>query len=135
MKLTGRCYCGEVHYAFDGDPITFGQCHCRECQYLTGGGANFALMVPESGLRVTQGTPRQFARADLEAPRVRDFCATCGTHLLTRPPGVDFVVLKVGTLDDPEQIGLPKFAIFMCDAQPFHVVAEGVAKFDKRPPA
>lgn len=134
MELTGRCYCGEVQYELNGEPITFGQCHCRECQYLTGGGANFALMVKTADFRFTKGTAKSFARADLDAPRVRDFCATCGTHLLTKPPGVDFMIIKVGTLDDPKAIGLPKFAIFMCDKQPFHVVADGVPQFDKRPP-
>lgn len=65
----------------------------------------------------------------------RAFCATCGTHLTTRRPGLDAVVLKIGTLDDPKLYGGPAIAIFTEDKQPFHVVADGVHQFEKLPPA
>ena len=42
------------------------QCHCRECQYLTGGSANVFMAVPEDGLTFTQGTPKGFTRSDIE---------------------------------------------------------------------
>ena len=38
MKVTGGCYCGALRYEAEGDPIMKGECHCRECQYLTGSG-------------------------------------------------------------------------------------------------
>ena len=38
MAITGRCYCGAVRYEADGPPAFKGQCHCRECQYISGGG-------------------------------------------------------------------------------------------------
>ena len=37
MRLEGGCYCGEVRYVAEGDPMMQAQCHCRECQYITGG--------------------------------------------------------------------------------------------------
>ena len=72
-------------------------------------------------------------KLDLDAPVTREFCPECGTHLLSRVPGMPAVLLKVGTLDSPGDFGAPQMAIFLCDNQPFHVVPEGVATFDKGP--
>ena len=134
MTVTGHCYCGELAYEAEGDPVMQAECHCRECQYISGGGPNFFMMMPEEGFRYTSGTPSQFTRSDIETPRTRDFCGNCGTHILTRLPGRPMVVLKVGTLDHPGVYSGPQAAIFMCDTQAFHVVAEGVPTFDKLPP-
>lgn len=133
MKLTGGCYCGNVRYEVDGDPMMKAQCHCRECQYLTGGGPNFFMAMPIPSFKYVKGAPKEFKRADLAAPVTREFCADCGTHMITRPQGFPALILKVGSLDDPKQYGGPQAAIYMCDAQPFHMVPDGVKPFDKLP--
>ena len=134
MELKGRCYCGELRYEVTGDPVIKGQCHCRECQYVSGGGPNFIFGFREKGFAYTAGEPSSFSRSDLDSPVTREFCAKCGTHILSRVPEIrGVVILKVGTLDDPKQFGSPEMAIYMCDAQPFHVVPEGVKAFDRIP--
>ncbi len=133
MGMVGGCYCGEIRYEAGGAPVLKAQCHCRECQYISGGGPNFFMLMPEDQFQFTQGTPKQFTRSDIENPRTRDFCGTCGTHLLTRLPGRDQVVLKVGTLDDPSQFEASQMAIYMIDTQPFHLVPDGAPVFDRVP--
>lgn len=132
--MKGGCYCGEVRYEITGEPVARSQCHCRECQYITGGGANFFLLVPNDALKFTQGTPKSFSRADLETPVARDFCPTCGTHLLTRLPNRPVTVVKAGTLDDPAgDYGKPQMAIHLADRQPFHLVDDNIPQYDRRP--
>ncbi len=133
MSLTGRCYCGSLRFEISAEPAFNGQCHCRECQYISGGSPNVVLGVPSTEFKYTQGTPAAYSRDDLETPVVREFCGNCGTHILARPPGIGMDIVKVGTLDDPSQYPGPQMAIFMCDAQPFHVVPDGVATFDRTP--
>src|SRR5215468_8327767 len=103
MKLTGGCYCGAVRYEAEGEPMMKAQCHCRECQYITGGSPNMFVAMSPDGFKYTRGAPKQFARKDLEKPVTREFCAECGTHVVTRP-NRPIVVIKVGTLDEPGQI-------------------------------
>lgn len=98
MKLEGGCYCGQVRYTAEGEPMVKGQCYCRECQYITGGAPHTYLLMRPEGFIYTRGEPRQFARGDLESPVTREFCATCGTHILTRRPGVRAVILKAARL-------------------------------------
>ena len=133
MKASGGCYCKELRYDIDGPVQAAAQCHCRECQYFTGGAVNTLMAFSESNVHFTKGTVRTFARTDLDTPVERFFCPTCGTHLggrSTNRPAM--LIIRVGTLDDPS-IFRPQAAIFMCDAQPFHNVEEGLPAFDKRP--
>jgi hypothetical protein len=134
MKLEGGCYCGKVRYAAEGEPLLKAQCHCRECQYISGGAPNMFMLMPPSGFGYVQGEPKRFARSDLENPVTREFCVDCGTHLTTRRPGLPAVILKVGTLDDPGVFERVQMAIFTVDKQPFHQIAEGVPIFERLPP-
>ncbi len=133
MKLEGGCYCGAVRFAADGEPMMKAQCHCRECQYMTGGGPNVFIAMPVAGFGYTKGGPKTFTRGDLERPVTREFCAECGTHLATRPRGFPAVIVKVGALDDPSQFSGPDMAIYTIDKQAFHHVPEGLPTFERLP--
>lgn len=133
MRLEGRCYCGALRYVAEGEPMLRAQCHCRECQYISGGAPNMFLMLPAGSFQYTQGTPKLFTRSDLENPVTREFCAECGTHIMTRRPGMSGVILKAGTLDDPSLFGLPQMAIFTIDKQAFHQIPEGLPTFERLP--
>jgi hypothetical protein len=134
MDIEGGCYCGALRYKASGDPIFQGQCHCRECQYISGGSPNMVLGMPGDGFSYTKGAAKQFQRGDLESPVTREFCGECGTHILSIAPALGGArLLKVGTLDDPKQYAGPQMAIYLCDKQSFHSVPEGVPTFDTMP--
>lgn len=134
MHIEGGCYCGSVRYSLDGEPIFRAQCHCRECQYMTGGAPNMVMGLPDADFRYTQGETRSFTRPDLDNAVTREFCPDCGTPLLTRSPAMPgAIILKAGTMDDPSLYEGPQMAIFCCDKQSFHTIPEGVPSFDKAP--
>ena len=120
MKVTGGCYCKALRYEAEGEPLMKAQCHCRECQHITGGSPNVFMAMPIPGFRYTQGAPQQFTRSDLE-------------RAVTRAPGFPAVIIKVGSMDDPSLYGGPMLAIYTCDKQAFHRIPEGIATFEKLP--
>src|SRR5512139_2798115 len=123
MELEGGCYCGAIRYRTKGEVLFKAQCHCRECQYISGGHPNVVMAMPEAGFTYTKGAPKQFRRRDLASPVTREFCAECGTHVLTRAPAVPgAVLLKVGTFDDPSLFDGPELVIYTIDKQAFHHV-------------
>ncbi len=134
MEVEGGCYCGAVRYKASGEPQFRGQCHCRECQYISGGSPNMVMGMPGDGFAYTKGEPKLFKRSDLENPVTREFCADCGTHIVSRAPSMgDAALLKVGTLDNPEDFGASQMAIFTVDQQSFHHIPEGIPSFERTP--
>ena len=134
MKIDGGCYCGALRFSSTGDPMFKAQCHCRECQYFSGGHPNAVMALPEGTFSYTKGKPKTFKRSDLATPVNREFCAECGTQILARAPGLPgMVILKVGTLDDQKLFDGPQMAIFLVDKQPYHHVPEGIATFERTP--
>lgn len=129
--LKGGCYCGKTRYSCEGEAVMKAQCHCRECQYISGGGPNYFMIMPLDGFSYTSGEVSQFTRDDIENARTRDFCPNCGTHILTRLPGRPLVVLKVGTLDNPADYPGPDSAIFTIDKQHFHEIPEDLPAFER----
>ena len=132
--VTGGCYCGEIRFEVIGPQEAAFQCHCRECQYITGGNANIVVVFAETDFRYTKGVTTTFARSDLETPVTRHFCSSCGTAIGSRSPSrPNSMIVKVGTLDYPGDYQA-KAAIFTCDKQPYHHIPSDIPAFDKRPP-
>ena len=133
MKISGGCYCGAIKYESLGDIQASIQCHCRECQYITGGNPNVIMIMPLSGFEFVKGIPKTFKRKDIEKAVTRLFCENCGTGIGTKNPNrPNSIILKVGTFDDPS-IFKPDIAIFTIDKQKFHYIEDGLKSFERRP--
>jgi hypothetical protein len=134
MEIQGGCYCGALRYKATGDSLFTGQCHCRECQYISGGHPNVIVGMPEAGFTWTKGSPKPYRRGDLATPVTREFCSECGTHILSKAPGLPGAVLiKVGTFDDPSVFAGPQMVIYTIDKQTFHHSPDGVPTFERVP--
>jgi len=134
MTITGGCYCGAVRYEAEGEPIMKARCHCRECQYFTGGEGNDFMAMPVSGFRFVKGEPKSYTRPDLTGAATRQFCPDCGTPLLTKSPALPIaVILKVGSLDDPRLFEGPQVILQTADAHPFHLMPDGIPAFPRFP--
>jgi hypothetical protein len=134
MKLTGGCYCGAVRFEAVGEPMMKAQCHCRECQYFTGGQPNDFIAMPISGVTFTKGASKGFAHPDKPGGVCREFCGDCGTPLFTRAPAMPTaLIFKVGALDDPSVFGRPQIIMQTADAQSFHIIPDGIPAFARWP--
>ncbi|WP_144637960.1 GFA family protein [Bordetella genomosp. 13] len=132
--LTGGCQCGAVRYALSAGPITAATCHCRDCQYSSGGAPAHALIVPADAIRVSQGQPRQYRYAGGSGREVmRSFCPDCGTPLFGSSDGVPYAVVRAGSLDDPEAFR-PRVSLWTASAPSWHHVADDAPAFPGNAP-
>ena len=101
MEETGRCYCGELRYSVRGSLEGSLQGHCRECQYITVGNPNVAVVFALEDFKFTEGLSAKLVQSDLETPVVRHFCANSGTGTGSRSPALpNSMLAKVDTFNN-----------------------------------
>jgi len=126
----GGCHCGAVRYEVSGDTLTAATCHCRDCQYASGGAPAHALLFAPQALRVVQGQAREYTyRGDSGNTVVRSFCPDCGTPLFGHTAGQDYVIVKVGSLDDPG-VFRSQMTLWAGSAPAWHHIDRSVPTYD-----
>lgn len=79
--VTGRCYCGVVHFSAATAPRVVSYCHCWDCRRVTGAPVAAFAAFDDAALRYDPdlGAPAS------HAPGVqRWFCGACGSPLAAR---------------------------------------------------
>ena len=129
--FTGGCRCRAVRYRCTSEPMLVLHCHCRDCQYASGGDGSTAMIVSADDMSI-EGTFASFAStADSGNTVLRQFCATCGSPLFARSPvSPALLAIKAATLDESSWLA-PAAHIWMDSAPTWACVAAGVLTFPK----
>lgn len=130
---TGRCHCGAIVYAFDGEALRSSICNCRDCQRCAGAASVAWIAVPREAFRVEQGAPVVYRSSpDTE----RWFCGTCGAGLFyineVALPGL--VDIQTATLDDLEAFP-PQAQVQCAEAPVWAATLHELPRFDRFPSA
>ena len=129
----GGCACGAIRFQISA-PAGLGVCHCRACQYASGGGAAYVALAPKGSLQVTAGSAKiHFTAADSGARIGRAFCADCGTPLYSLvPPTTPFDIVNAGALDDRSSLQ-PVLEVYTQSAPPWHAFHPDVPAYPGSP--
>ena len=113
-RLTGGCLCGEVAYVLDDEFSAFYQCHCTQCQQLTGSAfaANIFTHVDNiewlsgyGSVKTYEHPTRQFSKA---------FCQECGSAMPFVNKSQTSLIVPAGSLADQPSIE-PQANIFVSE--------------------
>jgi hypothetical protein len=130
----GGCRCGAIRYEVAAEPMAVMDCHCRDCQYASGGSHTTAVVVPAAAFKLLKGTPKRWmSKGDSGQDVGRGFCEVCGTPVLSYPPGGAIAVIKAGTLDDPSWLKVAG-ALYTKSAQPWAHIDPNKMRFERMPP-
>ncbi|MEO0327458.1 MAG: GFA family protein [Pseudomonadota bacterium] len=104
-KLTGSCLCEKVTFKGDADIKAIINCHCDDCQKVTGSVHGTLMIVPQSDIEMV-GEPSTFEHvADSGNQLTKIFCSSCGSQvagLNTGRPGM--MTLRAGSIDQKELV-------------------------------
>src|SRR5580658_8852272 len=82
VPFSGGCICGKVRYECSSAPLLMLNCHCRDCQQVSGGPYTPVVVVRMSDFKITKGAPQHYATTRLSGkPNRRGFCPKCGSRL------------------------------------------------------
>ena len=100
-KHTGHCYCGEINFETNGDPIWISHCHCESCRRHSG-----SAMTTFAGFRPGQVAFNNPPSSHSHNEGItRQFCSSCGSpiaYLSSASP--DEIHLYLGLFDDLENL-------------------------------
>ena len=127
----GGCRCGKVRYECTSAPMVSLHCHCRDCQYASGGAFSTIVVVATNALEMKGELSGFTVTADSGNQLTRKFCPNCGTPILSELHSQpNLMVLKAGTLDDPSWLK-PSFSIWTASGQPWSEEIHELPKFAK----
>jgi hypothetical protein len=96
---TGRCFCGAVELTATGQPAAMGYCHCESCREWSAGPVNAFSLWPPAAVRITKGADN-VGRYQKTERSIRQWCKTCGGHLLTEHPLWSLTDVYVAVIPD-----------------------------------
>jgi hypothetical protein len=97
MSYTGQCFCGAVHVEATGEPVAMGYCHCSSCRSWSAAPVNaFTLWKPEA-VKITSGA-QYVGTFEKTRTSQRQYCTTCGGHLMTNHPPFGLIDVYAATL-------------------------------------
>ena len=108
QEQKGSCWCGNVRMAFSTEPVSVGNCHCKDCRKAVG--ASFvtwlALALEELTL---SGSVKKICR---NAGKERWFCSQCGSSIAFNPEGSGVIAINAMLLDNAEAFP-PQFDVWL----------------------
>jgi len=131
--ITGGCLCGAVRYELNAPMLFGGFCHCIDCR-KTSSSHSASMAVPEAALVVSGETRAYSSPGGSGNPVTRVFCPVCGAGIVSKGARPGVVMLKAGTLDDPEHFK-PAAAIYTSQAPSWDAPRPDLPAFPKMPPA
>lgn len=134
MTHTGQCFCGQVRFSIDADPVGARMCWCRDCQRIASGSATVNVLFREEAVRFTGDITTLTKTADSGNTVERGFCPKCGSQMYSKtvnPKGAPMRI-RAGTLDDPELIA-PQAIIWADSAPSWAVLDPALPRFPRGP--
>jgi len=115
LKIEGACYCGEITFQAEVDSDNVFNCHCTDCQTLSGSAYRTIAPSIEGTFEFISGTPKVFVKvAENGSRRAQAFCSECGTPIYSAPDddSSSVIGIRVGAIKQRDQ--LPPKSQYWC---------------------
>jgi len=103
MTITGSCLCGEIHYSINqniGDVI---HCHCIKCRKAHGSAFSSVAKIEDQKFSLSDASQHLKSYQSSEG-KYRHFCSNCGSQIYAKRDKTDFIILRLGTLNDDSMV-------------------------------
>jgi len=130
----GSCLCGAIHYKFHHAPVRMVQCHCAQCQKISGTGHASQAFFKEQDVEIRGNSKSYGFAADSGNQKTYHFCPTCGSRLHGKNSGrPNITIVPVGCMEDNSWF-TPQAVAYTSCREAWDVTTEQVPNFDTMPP-
>ncbi len=99
-KLTGACLCGSIAFSLKDDFKAFYQCHCKQCQQLTGSAFASNIFTDPDNISWIKGK-NNISHFEHELRGFsKSFCKTCGSALPFVNKSKTSLIVPAGSLNE-----------------------------------
>lgn len=132
-QLSGQCLCGKVSFKADGDIAMQGNCHCTDCQQISGSAYATLIFMSKDSVDITGETKRFEHTVDSGNVLSKDFCPNCGSQMFggnaARPGSI---AIKAGGINEKDLIK-PQFNVYTSSKMACTLMDDTLPAFDKMP--
>lgn len=125
--LTGKCFCGAVHYTAPDQFLYAMNCHCSNCRRTTGSAFKPFAGIARDRLAVTKGRANLLIFGDDNANDTH--CGVCGSLLYSVVRDGAFVHVALGTLVDAPSIR-PTAHIFVGSKASWFTITDDLPQYE-----
>lgn len=136
FPVEGGCLCGAWRYQITAMPLAVYNCHCKDCQRLTGSSYGTSMPTRREHVRHLSGRAVAFDKVADSGRVVRMLaCVQCGGRCWNEPlASPDLLILRPGTLDDSSWAA-PIGNIWTASRVPFAEIDRDWVNFEAQPPS
>lgn len=131
---TGQCRCGDIAITISDKPKLCSQCHCKDCQRLSGTGHFSLAFFAEQSVKITGEATGYAVTTDRGNRNTRYFCPKCGSRVYgvnTGRPGM--VSIPVGILDDHSWYE-PNVVVYVKQRESWDITRTDIPNYEEMPP-
>jgi hypothetical protein len=100
LRLTGRCLCGAVQFSVKNEFKAFYQCHCKQCQQLTGSAFTSNILTAPKNIEWLKGKHNVAVYDHPTRGFSKSFCSICGSGLPFINKGKTTLIIPAGSLNE-----------------------------------
>lgn len=103
-NITGSCLCGEISYEISQNVGDIAHCHCIKCRKAHGAAFSSVAKIEDKNFLLKDES--QFLKSyESSEGKTRYFCSCCGSKIYAKRDNTDFIILRLGTLNDESMAG------------------------------
>jgi hypothetical protein len=113
-ELNGECLCGAIKYSVADNFKAFYQCHCKQCQKLTGSAFASNLFTAPENITWLRGQDKVSIYAHASRGFSKSFCKDCGSAMPFLNKAGTSLIVPAGSLNELPDIQ-PQANIFTAE--------------------
>ena len=101
-KITGSCLCSEISYEISQNVGDITHCHCIKCRKAHGAAFSSVAKIEDKNFSIMG--ENTLSRYESSPGKTRYFCSCCGSQIYAKRDNTDFIILRLGTLNDESMV-------------------------------